>query len=229
MATGVTFWLSYGLLWVVMLLVIILLAALTRQVGLIHRRIGPWGARVTPVGPAIGTYPPQFTLTDVRGRDIRIGGVRERPLLVVSSSASCKTCRQLVPSLRSLFRSDRTRLDIVVASMDPPAQARDFAEEHFPAGIPVVADEELIREYGLTSSPYGVIIDSSGAVRAKGMVNSLEHLESLVVALEVSSDSAETHAENIMLVQGVPEPQFVDPRDESQLAPLSDRGQSSDA
>jgi len=32
--------------------------------------------------------------------------------------------------------------------------------------------------------PYAVLIDASGVIRAKGLVNSREHLESLIVAEE---------------------------------------------
>jgi methylamine dehydrogenase accessory protein MauD len=38
--------------------------------------------------------------------------------------------------------------------------------------------------YGVGKLPYAVLVDGEGTVRAKGLVNSREHLESLLAAQE---------------------------------------------
>jgi hypothetical protein len=45
---------------------------------------------------------------------------------------------------------------------------------------PVVADIRLSQRYAIPGTPYIVVIDSMGVVRAKGTVNNLEQLEGLV-------------------------------------------------
>ena len=41
--------------------------------------------------------------------------------------------------------------------------------------------------------PYAVLIDESGALRSKGLVNSREHLESLVLAMQSGYDSIQDY------------------------------------
>ena len=52
------------------------------------------------------------------------------------------------------------------------------------ASLPYVVSTELGLAYGVSKLPYAVAIDRDGIVRAKGLVNSREHLESLLHALE---------------------------------------------
>ena len=54
---------------------------------------------------------------------------------------------------------------------------------HIPPGLPLVADFTKTAEFGSFITPYAVAVDGRGIVRAKGVVNHLEHLESLINAL----------------------------------------------
>jgi methylamine dehydrogenase accessory protein MauD len=47
--------------------------------------------------------------------------------------------------------------------------------------------------YRIGRLPYAVLLDDRGIVRAKGLVNTMEHLESLVVAYEMGVASIQEY------------------------------------
>jgi hypothetical protein len=58
-------------------------------------------------------------------------------------------------------------------------------------GIPLIVSQELCERFGVDGWPYAILLEN-GAVRSKGTVNTLQHLESLLgqikyVALGVPS------------------------------------------
>jgi len=81
--------------------------------------------------------------------------------LVVFTSSSCPVCAQIVPGLRAIGRDH--------------ALAVVHAQEDDPHG------RELHRAFAVPGTPYAVYVGGDGAVRAKGTVNTLEQLESVVV------------------------------------------------
>jgi methylamine dehydrogenase accessory protein MauD len=64
---------------------------------------------------------------------------------------------------------------------DREAQRR-FAAERGLDALPYVVSTELGLAHGVGRLPHAVLIDAAGVVRAKGLVNSREHLESLLEA-----------------------------------------------
>jgi hypothetical protein len=84
---------------------------------------------------------------------------RRAPIaLAVFTSPGCALCRALEPSLR------------LVAS-DPEVELETFDEE---------ADAAVWESLAVPGSPYGVVLDPEGVVRAKGTFNTLFQLESLI-------------------------------------------------
>ena len=57
-------------------------------------------------------------------------------------------------------------------------------EEYRLGHLPYVNSPQLGMAYQVGKLPYAVLIDAQGIIRAKGLVNSREHLESLMVAEE---------------------------------------------
>jgi hypothetical protein len=81
--------------------------------------------------------------------------------LVVFTSPSCPVCAQIVPGLRAIGRDHA--LPVLHAREDDQYGVR------------------LHRAFDVPGTPYAVYVGGDGAVRAKGTVNTLEQLESVVV------------------------------------------------
>jgi methylamine dehydrogenase accessory protein MauD len=174
------------------LLLLLAVFTLARQVGLLHTRIGPSGARMTNAGPEIGDLAPRLAARDLSGREVTFGGAREKPLLILFITSSCSTCAALAPAIRALWNGEHRHLDMIMVSLfSSEEQARGFVKKYKLSNIPCVVSEEVSLEYKVSSPPYGVLIDSAGVVRSKGVVNHNEHIESLLNVLELGHTSME--------------------------------------
>jgi methylamine dehydrogenase accessory protein MauD len=174
-------------LWLVVLALGATVLALARQIGVLHERVAPLGALLTDRAADVGDKAPRFEIADVAGRKVRLGGgggsgTRSQLLLFVSPD--CPVCKKLLPVARSFARSERRQLDLVlVGDGDRDAHAA-MAREHGLEGVPLVVSPAVGMGYGVGKLPYAVLVDGEGTVRAKGLVNSREHLESLLAAQE---------------------------------------------
>lgn len=176
---------SQILLWVAVIVLAVLVAALARQVGILHERIAPAGALSLHQQVKPGDTPTALELATVDGGSVRIGGARaDRSQLIFWASPDCTVCKTLLPVLRSSATAERSWLDVVLAGDGSAAAYRAMAAEHDLAGLPLVLSEALGRAYGVSKLPYAVLLDESGRVAALGLVNSREHLESLFEAKE---------------------------------------------
>lgn len=60
-------------------------------------------------------------------------------------------------------------------------------------GLPYILAPQIGMQFQVGKLPYAVLIDAEGAIRAKGLVNSREHLESLIVARETGYSSIQEY------------------------------------
>jgi len=61
------------------------------------------------------------------------------------------------------------------------------------SGIPFVNGPDVGHAYQVDKLPHAVLIDHDGKIVSKGLVNSREHLESLVVAHEMGLESVQDY------------------------------------
>ncbi|HEY7690434.1 MAG TPA: methylamine dehydrogenase accessory protein MauD [Dongiaceae bacterium] len=178
-------------LWIAVIALGVVVFALTRQIGVLYERVAPAGALVIDKGPAIGQTPPVFELRDLAGQAVKIGGIAAdgRSTLMFFLSSTCPVCKQLLPAVRTMAASERDRVNLVLASDGEPAEYKRFAEQHGLQALPFVLSKQLGMTYQIGKLPYAVLLDADGVVRAKGLVNSLEHLESLISAQEAGVGS----------------------------------------
>ena len=171
-------------LWIVVIALLIVVLALTRQLGVLHERIAPVGALMLGKGLTIGEQAPMVDVVDLEGRAMRIGAARtdKRSALVLFVSPTCPICKTLLPVVRSSGKDERDWLQIVLASDGEAAAHREFVEAQGLAAVPYVVSATLGITYQVSRLPFAVLIDSGGIVRARGLVNSREQLESLFEA-----------------------------------------------
>lgn len=173
-------------LWVAVVVLAGVVVALVRQVGVLYERVAPAGALMVSRGPRVGEAAPVLTAEPLAGGARAIGGVRDdgRSTLVFFLSPTCPVCKQLLPALRSIARDERAWLEIVLASDGPHAEHEAFVARERLGEFAYVLSTPLGITYEVGKLPYAVLIDGAGIVRAKGLVNTREHLESLFEAQE---------------------------------------------
>src|SRR3989442_12255060 len=95
---------SNAVLWMVVVLLGCVVAALARQIGVLHERVAPAGALMVGKGPAVGEPAPVVRVEDLAGtvRDVGGAGARGRgtpPFFLSPTSPPRKTLPPLLPPL----------------------------------------------------------------------------------------------------------------------------------
>lgn len=176
---------SQILLWSVVIVLALLVAALARQVGILHERIAPAGALTLHQKVNVGEAMTPMDLKTMDGSMAHIGGKRDgRSQLLFFVSPDCPICKSLLPVFRSAAKAESDWLDAVLAGDGAEPAYRRMAMEQGLGGIPFVLSEALGRVFGVSKLPYAVLLDEEGKVASLGLINSREHLESLFEAKE---------------------------------------------
>jgi methylamine dehydrogenase accessory protein MauD len=176
---------SNVVLWVMVIGLAAVVAALVRQIGVLHERVSPAGALVGRAGPHLGDAAPRFELTDWSGTAVTLGGpqAESTSTLLVFVSPTCPVCATLLPIIDSVLKAEARRVRLVLASDGPRADHETFVRAYGLAARAYVLSTELGLAYQVSKLPYAVLIDADGVLRAKGLVNTREHLESLFEAM----------------------------------------------
>ena len=171
---------SNVVLWIVVLALAAVVAALVRQVGVLHERLRPAGALALSSGPRVGDAAPVIEAEDLSGVRHAVGAPAAdgRDTLVFFLSPTCPVCKALLPVLASLARDG---LRVLLASDGPRDEHAAFVERERIA-FPYLLSTPLGLAYRVGKLPFAVLVDAGGVVRAQGLVNTREHLESLLEA-----------------------------------------------
>lgn len=187
--------LLFVVLWVIVLLMAVALVAMARIIGLIYRRLPPVGAQMASLGPDLGDRLDVEELKTLDGKLVTAPHVNSQMGLYVFVSATCPACGDLMPSLRTVARTERNDTDVMlVGTKGTSDDLLDFVSRHGLANLPLLPLNTLPQGWQVDSTPYAVLTDRAGEVAAKGFVNRLEHLESLFELAENGfSDRGNTH------------------------------------
>jgi len=184
---------STVLLWLVVLALLLLVLALSRQIGVLYERVAPIGALTMDKGAAVGEAAPEQTVTDIAGVAHSIGGVQTRSQLLFFLSPTCPVCKKLLPALKSVAQAEKQWLQVMLASDGEMPEHLAFIQRTKLHTFPYVLSSTLGMSFHISKLPYAVLIDENGIVRAKGLINSREHLESLFTAKELGVASVQDY------------------------------------
>ncbi len=171
-------------LWGAVLALTVVVLALVRQLGILHERIAPAGALLLERGLKVGEAAPVVAVSDLDGQSRSIGAASAdgRSTLLVFVSPTCPVCKALLPVVKASRRSERQWLEVILASDGAEEEQRRFIAAHGLGEIPYVLSAPLGMAYQVARLPFAAVIDSGGILRARGLINSREHLESLFEA-----------------------------------------------
>ena len=184
---------SNVLLWIAVLVLLVAVIALSRQIGILYERVAPMGALVMDTGPKAGDLAPAFELDALGGGRVRLGGVQPRSTLIFFLSPTCPVCKKLLPILKSIQAAESKWLDIVLASDGDAPAHESFRQRAELTQFPYVLSAALGMQYRVSKLPHAVLVDEAGRVRAKGLVNSREQLDSLFAARDLGVGSVQEY------------------------------------
>lgn len=172
------------LTWLMIAGMALAIAALARQVGVLHERLAPVGALTTGPGPEAGQPSPKLQAETFSGA-VRAIGARMTPgraQLLMFVSPTCPVCKKLIPIAQAFGRSER--LDVLYIGDGDAASQAGLVERFKIDPSTYASSPEIGMAFQVAKLPYAVLIDDLGVIVAKGLVNSREHLESLIEARE---------------------------------------------
>jgi methylamine dehydrogenase accessory protein MauD len=177
---------SNVVLWIAVVILAAVVVALTRQIGVLYERVAPAGALTMGRGPVVGEAAPVVPVDDLAGTHRQLGAPRAdgRSTLLFFLSPTCPVCKTLLPVLRSAARSETAWLDVVLASDGARPEHEAFVATERLGDFPYVLSPMLGMTWHVEKLPFAALVDGDGIVRAKGLVNTREHLESLFEAKE---------------------------------------------
>lgn len=178
---------SNVVLWILVIVLALVVLALARQVGILHERVAPAGALQPTNGPKVGELTEAMSIADITGSTVTVGGpnANGKSTLVMFTSPTCPVCKSLVPTAKSLAKTEKNRLQLVFASDgDSVEQHQAYVKDLDLDSYPYVLSQKLGMSFAVSKLPFAVLIGADGTLQSKGLVNTREHLESLIEAMD---------------------------------------------
>ena len=152
---------------------------------------------MTTSGPVVGEAVEELDLPTWSGSKLHVGGVDAGGVstLILFVSPSCPVCKTLLPYLDSVQREEAREnpLRIVLASDGERKDHETFVEKYSIDVERYILSQSLGLAFLVEKLPFAVLIDELGVLRAKGLVNSREHLESLFEARKLGVSSLQDY------------------------------------
>lgn len=180
---------SQVILWIVVVALALVCMALLRQVGVLHERMLPFGAMMSDRGPDVGDAAPEMQVRDTHGNAMQLGGPSPegKVTLLLFVAATCPICKKLLPLAKRFAHEER--ISLVLVGDGEADLYQNMVENLALQEFPLINSPGVGMRYHVGKIPYAVLIDKDGVIRSKGLVNSREHLESLIVAKEMGFGS----------------------------------------
>lgn len=169
------------LLTVVLLATLFVTWRLTCQVRQLFREIAPAGALTGSKGPQPGDVCPSGPFRLLNGAAFSPAGSRETTLMLFVS-ATCPVSRKIIPIAQDFCRKEH--VDLVFAGDDAPEVQQRFVQQSGIKADHFVNDPTIGRVLEVDKLPAAFLLSSEGVILSRGLVNSREHLESLLNAWE---------------------------------------------
>ncbi|MBJ2136744.1 redoxin domain-containing protein [Paraglaciecola chathamensis] len=186
---------TFALLWVLVIALGVVVYALARQVGVLYERVAPAGALAMNQQLKAGDKAPEISVKTLSKEKLLIGKPTQKSTLLFFLSPDCPVCKEYLPVITSLSRAERSHLDVVFVSDGDEPDHHAFIKDKKLENFPYVLSEEVGKKFGVSSLPYATLIDKTGIISSMGLVNSREHIESLLNAQDLNVASIQEFLE----------------------------------
>ncbi|MCX6024535.1 MAG: TlpA disulfide reductase family protein [Chloroflexi bacterium] len=123
-----------------------------------------------PIEPVVGSRAPAVAMTDIRGQQISLDGLRGQPVVLEFWAVWCPECRKTMPIMERLYKENQTgpgKFEVMAVSY--PTNHADVVSFVEKAGytFPVAIDtrQDFINTYYVPATPTTFFIDKDGVIR----------------------------------------------------------------
>ncbi len=182
---------SLVLTWVVIALLVACVVTLLRQLGEVRAQLAAGVPGAAPADPGVALYDP-LDPVDLEllhdgglglGPALTVGGVMDRPVLLVIHAPGCESCVGIEDALVTIAREQPQTLLVSVLGLGEPF-AREHAARQPLDGVPTVAFDTLPAHLHPESTPSVVGLAREGQIAVLGSPSTLAHLREAVAACD---------------------------------------------
>lgn len=175
----------------------IAIVLLVRNLRFLHAKLPAAGALMLSGGLRVGDAVPEIIVESLDGTPIRIAG-RAAPLgktgaLIFFFSPSCPVCQAMVPVMKSFAREHADQFKTIFATDGQEQGHGDFAKRYGLERHAYAVSEPLGMAIGVGRVPQAVLIGQDGKIAARGLINTREHLESLLNARDTQRATLQSY------------------------------------
>jgi methylamine dehydrogenase accessory protein MauD len=113
----------------------------------------------------------------------------ETPVLLLFLTTRCAVCASILPSVKQLVRESKGNLRWALIARGGREECARFRREYGLNDVLFAYVPSLHKLYKVSLAPYAIVIGKDGRVVAKGLVNQIENLESLLEVPHQADDS----------------------------------------
>lgn len=163
-------------------LLLLLVLGLARELGVVLQRMGPTTARAVALGPRLDEAIPIDSLQTDEGSPIPLTTTKAPRAMLFFVAPSCSVCEELAPAVRAFAGQYKGIVEALVISRAPDEQKdRLWTEQLEGTGGRYINAATPAQRMQITSTPFALLVEGkSGRVVTKGVINSLEQIESLI-------------------------------------------------
>lgn len=192
------FYISYVVLWVLLLIEGVLLLLVYRHFGLMALDTSEGVQRD---GLKVGETAPPVSGVTATGERITWQPRSEGPQLVLFASPDCRPCAEIFPFVGSLATAqDGFSLPVIGVAMGEQEVAIKL-EEKFKPPFPFLVEErgEGFHQYRVRVTPFAFVIGADGRILAKGLCTDVKRLKLLLLAAGLArpAESLESAEESV--------------------------------
>ncbi len=129
--------------------------------------IGEEPQKRPPAKIAVDAAAPDFRLKDLKGQEVSLGSLRDRPVLLVFGTTWCPYCREEIPRIKEIYRQGRDKkLEVLnIYINEPEAKVSVFASKYeLPYPVLLDKDGQVAERYQVRGVPMLVLLDRQGKI-----------------------------------------------------------------
>ena len=137
--------------------------------------------------PSVGDTAPDFTLKGINGNTSSLADYKGKVVMVEFWATWCPPCKELTPILEKIHKKYKDKGFIILALVsedEGEAAIRSFIKEYGITYPVLLADQETMRHYGISSIPVTFIINKEGRVVSMHMGNTQGIMQELTSEIE---------------------------------------------
>ncbi len=120
-----------------------------------------------PAKIAVDAPAPEFRLKDLKGQNVSLGSLRDRPVLLVFGTTWCPYCREEIPRIKEIYQQGQQKnlevLNIYVNETE--AKVSDYAAKYnLPYPVLLDRDGRVAESYQVRGVPTLVLLDRQGKI-----------------------------------------------------------------